>query len=325
MKYIFKKISNFISSWTGSLLLIMVITNVGAQAFLIPSGSMKNTQLIGDYLIGTKYSYGIPIPRLPLLNTPIMPDIFGNGHLLEGERPKREDIVIFLYPKDETTNYVKRCVAIGGDEILYADKKLFIHFHEGDEYIKSHYNKNRTIMLKNKLWVENPYMEKYPGIGYRPERSNVFQHLLYQSANHHKIDMKPVFIEGLKTTHYKLGLKKMNAFYTKVPLNHYYMIGDNRDNSNDSRFWGPVPYRLIVAKPRFVLFSMEHRSYEQVLNGNENGSGRDHTDLKRVCGNVALESKECESLWSKQRFHVRWHRLGRTFDWLQKQDFSKVL
>lgn len=324
MKKIFRSITTFFQSWTGSALLVLIVTNAGAQGFLIPSGSMKHTQLIGDFLIGTKYSYGIPIPRLPLVNTPLMPDIFGNGHLIEGERPKREDIVIFLYPKDETTNYVKRCVAIGGDEILYVDKKLYIHFHEGDDYIKAHYDGTEIVDIQGKLWVENPYMLKYPGIGYRPDGGSIFEHLLNKVANNDKIDMKAIYVDKLDVPIYALNNHKINALYTKVPKDHYYMIGDNRDNSNDSRFWGAVPYRLIVAKPRFVVFSMEHRSYNQVLKGDKNGAGRDYYDLQQVCGNsLKLDSKKCESLWNEQRFRVRWHRLGRTFDWLQEQDFKK--
>ncbi len=323
MKNIYDKFIIFVGTWTGSIIIVLLFTSFVAQTFIIPSGSMKHTQLIGDFLVGKKFAYGTPTPRLPMINIPMLPDFFGNGHLIEGDKPQREDIVIFLYPKDNTTHYVKRCVAVGGDEIIYVDKKLYIHFYEGDTYIKSHYSNDKVVSLQGKLWVENPYMSKYPGIGYREEGGSIFEHLLSLVAHGQKIDMKPLYIEELETATYVVNSQKVNALYTKVPKEHYYMIGDNRENSNDSRFWGAVPYRNIIAKPWFVLFSMEHRSYEQVFKGSENGSGRDHDGLGIVCKEVALESEACKELWDNQRFHIRWHRLGRTFDWLQKQDFMK--
>ena len=324
MKQLYKKIKTFLGTWTGSILVAIIITSFVAQIFIIPSGSMKYSLLIGDVVIGKKFSYGMPTPRLPIINLPILPDFFNNGHLIEGDKPKREDIVIFLYPKDNTKNYVKRCVAIGGDEIIYIDKKLYIHFHEGDEYINTHYPQNKIVKIRGKLWVENPYMQKYPGIGYRSSGRTIFELLLQYVAYGKKIDMKPIYIDGLDSPIYELNGKKINALYTKVADEHYYMIGDNRENSNDSRFWGSVPYNNIIGKPWFVLFSMEHRSYDIMLNGDAKGSGKDHYGLRLVCKDLPLNSKECKEAWSNQRFHIRWERLGRSTEWLQKQDFLKA-
>ena len=322
MKF-YKKFTAFLGTWTGSIIFVLLITSFVAQSFIIPSGSMKYTQLIGDMLIGKKYAYGVPTPRLPMVNLPMLPDFFGNGHLMEGDRPKREDIVIFLYPEDNSTHYVKRCVAVGGDELIYVDKKLYIHFDEGDEYINKMYPQQKIKKIRGKLWVENPYSDTYPGIGYREESGSIFEHLLQYIAYGKKIDMQAIYIDELELPTYAIKGKKVNALYTKVPEDHYYMVGDNRENSNDSRFWGAVPYRNIIAKPWFVLFSMEHRSYESVLNGDEKGNGRDHYELKHICKDALLESKICEERWSKHRFHIRWERLGRSFEWLQTQDFLK--
>ena len=323
MKKFLSALYRFSSSWTGTIIIVLFLIFFVAQSFVIPSGSMKRTQLIGDFLFAKKFSYGIPIPHLPWLEIPLLPDFNGNGHLIEGPRPKREDIVIFRYPKNHKIHYVKRCVAVGGDEILFSDKKLLIHFHEGDAYIEKHYPKEKIRSLRGKLWVENPYMSKYPGIQYAPESTfsdgtpaGSFDQL---STGRYEIDMSPVFVAELDAPVYATETgKKINAFYKKVEKDHFYMIGDNRDNSNDSRFWGSVPYKLIVGKPWLIYMSLEHRSYDQVMNGN--GGGKDHAGLHRVCGDTAIDSKECESLWNKQRYTVRWGRVGRRIESIQVED-----
>ncbi len=278
---------------------------------------MKRSLLIGDFLFAKKFSYGIPTPHLPWLEMPLLPDFNGNGHLIEGPKPQREDIVIFRYPKNEKIHYVKRCVAVGGDELIYANKKLLIHFHEGDDFIEKNYPKEKIKKLRGKLWVENPYMGKYPGIQYVPEGMNIFEALLQYYTYNKEIDMTPIMVDGLESTVYEIGSKTVNALYKKVEEDHFYMIGDNRDNSNDSRFWGSIPYRLIVGKPWLIYMSLEHRSYEKVLGGDKFSGGRDHAGLKRVCGDIPIDSKECKALWEKQRYTIRWGRVGRRIDSIQ--------
>ena len=319
MKKFLSALYRFSSSWTGTIIIVLFLIFFVAQSFVIPSGSMKRTQLIGDFLFAKKFSYGIPIPHLSWLEIPLLPDFNNNGHLIEGERPKREDIVIFRYPKNQKVHYVKRCVAVGGDELLYANKKLLIHFHEGDSYIKQHYPQSKIHSLLGKLWVENPYMDKYPGIQYTPEGHTVFEILLDYYAYHKKIDLEARYLPELDAPTYSVDGLPINVFYTKVAPDHFYMIGDNRDNSNDSRFWGSVPYRLIVGQPWLIYMSLEHRSYEQLLKGDKYGSGRDHAGLKRVCGNEPIDSKACEALWNRQRYTVRWGRVGRRIETLQHE------
>lgn len=280
---------------------------------------MKRTQLIGDFLFATKFSYGIPTPHLPWLEIPLLPDFNNNGHLIEGDRPSREDIVIFRYPKNNKIHYVKRCVAVGGDELLYANEKLLIHFHEGEEYMKANYPAEKIVSLRGKLWVENPYMTKYPGIQYAPEGADIFQGLLQYYAYNKEIDMIPVYVDDFDAPTYEIAGKGINALYAKVEADHFYMIGDNRDNSNDSRFWGAVPYKLIVGKPWLIYMSLEHRSYESVLNGDSFGGGKDNAGLKRLCGAIEIDSQACEELWNKQRYTVRWGRVGRRIDSIQNE------
>ena len=220
---------------------------------------MKRTMQIGDFLFAKKFSYGISIPRLPWIEIPLVPDFNNNGHLIEGAKPKREDIVIFRFPKNPKIHYVKRCVATGGDELIYINEHLFIHFSEGDEYIKSHYPVEKIHTFNDRLWVDNPYKEKYPGIQYAPGiQGNIFSLLL---GNTDRIDMSPIYIKNLESpVYHNAEGKKINALYRKVPKDEYYMIGDNRDNSNDSRFWGTVPYSLVVGKPWFIYFSWDNET-----------------------------------------------------------------
>jgi len=304
----------FASSWTGTIIIVLFLIFFVAQSFVIPSGSMKRTQLIGDFLFAKKFSYGIPTPHLPWLEIPILPDFNNNGHLIEGPRPKREDIVIFRNPKTPKIHFVKRCVAVGGDELLYDNKKLYIHFHDmlDEASIKAVYPHAKIVKLRSKLWVLNPYMDKFPGIQYKPEYpSNSYQLLVnYYKANSRNVDMKPIYIEVLQK----------HLFYKKVEPDHYYMIGDNRDNSNDSRFWGAVPYKNIVGKPWLIYMSIEFRSYDKVLNGDKYGSGKDHDKLTRICPNIDMASKECEKLWDKQRYTVRWGRVGRRIESLELEE-----
>ena len=317
MKRIALGFYRFSGTWTGTIIIVLLLIFFVAQSFVIPSGSMKRTLLIGDFLFAKKFSYGITIPELPWLGWKLLPDFNGNGHLITGDGPEREDTVIFYVPKDRKTHFVKRCVAVGGDEILYADKHMLIHFHEGDEYIRKHYPKDKIVKAMGRLWVDNPYRDKYPGIQYHPEYDgNSFLMLLYRAEN---ADMRPVYLSGFEgeVPTYSLGDSKVNFFYKKVERDHYYMIGDNRDNSEDSRFWGSVPYSLIIGKPWVIYFSMEYRSYERVFEGK--GGGRDHQALSMVCRNLPIESKEWRGAWNRHRYTIRWDRIGRNVDSFQHE------
>lgn len=251
MKNLLNRFVHFSNSWTGTIIIVLFVIFFVAQAFVIPSGSMIKTLLIGDHLFVKKFSYGIPTPHLPWVEFPVFPDLKGNGHIIEGNRPQRGDIVVFRYPKDEKIHYVKRCLATEGDEILFQEKNFYIHFSEGDEYIKANFPAEKIKTIAGKLWVNNPFSEQFHGIHY-DDSINLFQQMvLHLGAN--QLAMKPAQVQELPS----LSGYGFNAFYTKVEKDNYFMIGDNRDHSNDSRFWGTVPYKLIVGKPWFIYFSWD--------------------------------------------------------------------
>jgi signal peptidase I len=216
------------NSWTGTIIIVLFVIFFIAQAFRIPSGSMKDSLLVGDHLFAKKFAYGIPMPYLPFLEVSIMP--WSNSlKLVNGNTPKRGDIVIFRYPGNIKQHFVKRCVALPDDELFVAEKNLFIHFHEGDSWIQEHYKGFEIATLDGKLWVKNPYMKQHHGIHHDPK---IVENGQFPT---------PIFY--------------MNPI--KVEKNHYFMMGDNRDHSNDSRFWGSVPYENIEGTPWFIYFSID--------------------------------------------------------------------
>lgn len=286
-----KKFYHFSNTWTGTVIIVLLAIFFFAQAFVIPSGSMKRTYAIGDFLLVKKFSYGIPIPTIPLLEIRVLPDIFGNGHLIEGERPKRGDITVFRYPRNPDIHYVKRCVAVGGDIVMVRNKDLYIKPHEGNEYIKNNYLPD-LIMEDNsgELWVKNPYLHTHAGVTHDEfvvQEMGIFAPELF--------DFGPV----------------------KIAEDNFFMMGDNREHSNDSRSWGSVPYKYIVGKPWITYLSWENRSYDDVLNGSEI-TGSDHIDLKKVCGEAALTSGECKKSWNEEMYKIRWDRMFKTPEQLEE-------
>lgn len=245
-----RKIWNFFGTWTGSIILVLVFIMFFAQAFVIPSGSMRNTLLEGDFLFGKKYVYGIPVPHIPWIEKPILPDFRGDGHLTRGDDPKRGDIVIFRFPLNHKQHFVKRLFAVGGDEVIYTPSALYLRPHEGDEFIDTNFNKSDIVVLLGKKFVKEPL--KFKGIHY--ENGQEFRLSITASFND-QFAMSRIFVSELPA----LGdnFNDFNAFYKMVEKGKFFMIGDNRDNSNDSRFWGSVDYSLIVGQPWFVYFSLD--------------------------------------------------------------------
>ena len=228
MKELVKQAYKWSNSWTGTIVIVLFVIFFIAQAFRIPSGSMKDSLLIGDHLFAKKFAYGIPMPHIPFLEMSIMP-WSDSLRLVDGDTPERGDIVIFRYPGNVKQHFVKRCVALPDDELFVLKKNLFIHFREGDNWIKKNYEGFEIVVYNQKLWVKNPYEKAHPGIHHDDKIVNDGQYPM------------PVF--------------SLNPI--KVEKDSYFMMGDNRDHSNDSRFWGSVPYENIEGTPWFIYFSID--------------------------------------------------------------------
>lgn len=224
-----KKLYNWSGSWSGTVVIVLSIIFFVAQAFVIPSGSMKNSLLVGDMLFVKKFAYGIPTPTIPWLELKVLPDFNGNGHLIEGDKPQRGDIVVFRYPHDPAVHYVKRCVATGGDILFLHDKNLYLHPKDGNEYIKTNFKAYEIIDIEGQLFVKNPYEKEHDGIHHD-------NNITRDNSSHLQLfDFEPIV----------------------VPEGEFFMMGDNRDHSNDSRFWGTVQYKYIVGTPWFIYFSWD--------------------------------------------------------------------
>ncbi len=283
-----KKVHAFSNSWTGTVIIVLLAIFFLAQAFVIPSGSMKRTYLIGDYLLVKKFSYGIPLPHIPgILGLPeiqVLPDFFGNGHLLEGSRPERGDIVVFRYPHNPGVHYVKRCVALGGDMIMLRNKDLYLKPVEGDDYVRKTYPPEIIVEVDGALWVKNPYLHAHAGVTHD---------------------------ENVQQTYTIFPAEYFDYGPELIPEGNFFMMGDNREHSNDSRSWGSVPYKFIVGTPWITYLSWENRSYEEVLNGSATAS-YDHVDLKKVCGELMITSPKCKEVWEENMYKIRWERMFKT-------------
>lgn len=204
-----------------ALLIALVIRTFLFQPFNIPSGSLIPTLLVGDYLFVSKYSYGYSKHSFPF-----SPDLF-NGRVWSAE-PKRGDIAVFKLPKDNSTDYIKRLVGLPGDRIQMIDGVLHI---------------NNTPVPR----VRVADFETLDAWG-RASKVEQYRETLPNGVSYTVIER-----DGAR------GYWDNTRVYV-VPPGHYFMMGDNRDNSTDSRdenSVGPVPLENFVGRAEIIFFSIE--------------------------------------------------------------------
>lgn len=194
------------------------------EPFKIPSSSMVPTLLVGDFILVNKYTYGI---RLPIINKKIIPL----------NNPARGDVMVFKYPKDMNQDYIKRVIGVPGDKITYADKRLTVNgkpveYTALDDYLDDQH----PVYHKQ-------FAEKLPSPG------GFTQHRILNTADRRTLDLGSVEDFPLR----EACDYSVDQFTCVVPEGQYFMMGDNRDNSADSRYWGFVPDRNIVGKA-FVVW-----------------------------------------------------------------------
>ena len=194
----------FIPEWTVTVILLLFGTTNLVQAFVIPTGSMQDTLLVGDHLLVDKLAYAPPGPI--------------SRHLLPYEEIKRGDIIVFRSPADLNLTLVKRCMGVPGDRIRLQDKQVYLNGRK----------LNEPYVVHSTGYIDS-YRDNFPG---EPD-SQVSSHGL-DMLEHHVVNGEAV-----------------------VPPDHYFAMGDNRDNSLDSRYWGFVPRENILGKPFIVYWSYD--------------------------------------------------------------------
>ncbi|HAU57285.1 MAG TPA: signal peptidase I [Comamonadaceae bacterium] len=208
--------------WTAGLFpviaTVFLLRSFLFEPFKIPSGSMIPTLLVGDLILVNKFTYGV---RLPVIHTKI----------IEGNAPQRGDVMVFRYPPQPNLDYIKRVVGVPGDEVAYLNKRLTINGQAVDTASAADFFDD-SVMRYFKQYEEQ--------LGTRPHRL----------LNNPEVS---AFIQGASNFAYRDNCRySVEGVVCKVPEGHYFMMGDNRDNSLDSRYWGFVPESHIVGKAFFV-------------------------------------------------------------------------
>jgi signal peptidase I len=208
--------------WTAGLfpviLAVFVLRSFMFEPFKIPSGSMIPTLRVGDLILVNKFHYGV---RLPVFNT----------KLIANNDPKRGDVMVFRYPPQPSLDYIKRVIGVPGDEVAYLNKRLTVN--------------GQPVPRSNQPdFFEGEQMRYVKQFGEELEGKR------YNTLND---DMRPPFVTPIADFQNRDNCRyPAEGVVCKVPPGHYFMMGDNRDNSLDSRFWGFVPEANIVGKAFFV-------------------------------------------------------------------------
>ena len=208
--------------WTAGLFPVIIsvffLRSFIVEPFKIPSGSMIPTLLVGDLILVNKFHYGL---RLPVLNT----------KMTEGEKPQRGDVMVFRYPPRPSLDYIKRVVGVPGDTVAYLNKRLTVNGQAvPTESVPEFFDEDAMRYFKQ-------YEEKFGTQSHRVLND----------------EQRPAFVPGADKFPGSEGCNyTIEGVTCKVPEGHFFMMGDNRDNSMDSRYWGFVPEKNIVGKAFFV-------------------------------------------------------------------------
>ncbi|WP_028104084.1 signal peptidase I [Pseudoduganella violaceinigra] len=201
------------------------------EPFKIPSASMVPTLLVGDLILVNKYTYGI---RLPIINKKVV----------QLNDPQRGDVMVFKYPEDVSQDYIKRVIGVPGDKIVYQNKRLTVNGQQIGYTAMPDYLDEEKLLTYRKQFME--------------QLGNV-QHRVLND------EMAPAAPQGVHNFPGREACTyNYEGFSCVVPEGNYFMMGDNRDNSSDSRIWGFVPDKNIVGKAFFVWMNLGNFNFDRL-------------------------------------------------------------
>lgn len=207
-----------------TIIMALFLMTFIAQAVAVPTGSMQNTINIGDHLFVNKFIFGQPTPVI--------------GSLLPTRAIERGDIIVFKLPSDPKVNYVKRVIGLPGDEVQVKGHKVFVNGKELAE---------ERVAVKLEGHREDPAL---PIVKIEPKPQDAW-YKIYYDADHSSDEDEFDITHGMK-----YGVKEP----VKVPPGSYFVMGDSRDNSLDSRYWGFVPRENVFARALYVHLSFDPRT-----------------------------------------------------------------
>jgi len=193
------RVVEYARSFFPIFVIVLVLRSFVVEPFRIPSASMMPTLLIGDFILVNKFIYGI---RLPVVN----------AEVFEISDPERGDVVVFRFPEDPSTPFIKRVVGLPGDRIAYADKTLYINGEPAEQGVIDTY-------------VGKWSGRSMTGASLRIEHLDSVEHYILVQPDAPSVEGEMI-----------------------VPEGHYFVLGDNRDNSRDSRYWGTVPEDYLIGE-----------------------------------------------------------------------------
>ena len=211
------------------LLIVFLLRSFVAEPFKIPSSSMRPTLEVGDFILVNKFVYGI---RLPIIEQKI----------IALSDPGRGDVVVFRYPLNPSQDFIKRVVGVGGDVVEYRDKRLAVNGIPWPQQRDSTYS-----------YLEGLRFETLERSVERTEGDTAREHTIGVNAQ-----AQPVYPSNVRPFSGRENCDyNERGFKCRVPAGHYFMMGDNRDNSDDSRYWGFVPDDHIRGRAFFIWFNWD--------------------------------------------------------------------
>lgn len=229
-------IAEYIQALIGAVLLAVLIRSFVFEPFKIPSESMVPTLLVGDHIFVERYKYGLRLP-------------FIKYWIAEFDDPKRGDVIVFSYPEDEDLDFIKRVVGVPGDVVAMRGGIMYVNNKKLDLQSFSPEARNPDDKCRMTLAEESDKIF--------PEAMRDFPYFLKYEKFNQSLETFP---DG-GVTHmlqYSKDESQSYDFEIKVPERSYFVMGDNRDMSRDSRFWGMVPRENLKGKAVYIWLSLDH-------------------------------------------------------------------